>query len=456
MLQIFNPSNDRLISSVPKTTFSTLQEKIKKGKDFQLTWQQVPYHEKATYIENFKNLLEKNMDSCAQTLSQEMGKPITQALNEVRGTLTRLEWFIRHTKDVIEEDVVLKTDDMTESIRYEPLGLIGNISAWNYPYFVGVNVFIPALLTGNCVLYKPSEFSTLTGMTIDRLLKEAGIPEAAFQLVIGDGEIGSLLTQEKAIDGIFFTGSVETGLKIASATKSRLTALGLELGGKDPVYICDDVNPEMVAPLVADGVLYNAGQSCCAVERIYVHEKVYLSFVESFKKAVDDVKMGDPLSKETYLGPLVHKKQRAHLENQVHDAEKKGATFLVSGGKVDGPGSYFKPVIMLDVNHTMEIMREESFGPIVGIQKVSSDEEAISLMNDSSYGLTAGVYTPDESRAEAVLSKLDAGSVYWNCCDRVSSYLPWSGRKNSGYGVTSSKLGIHSFVKPKGWHKRKK
>jgi acyl-CoA reductase-like NAD-dependent aldehyde dehydrogenase len=342
---------------------------------------------------------------------------------------------------------------MQERIAHEPLGVIANISAWNYPYFVGSNVFVPALLAGNTVLYKPSEFATLTGLAIAEMLHESGIPKDVFIPVIGAGSVGAELLKQP-INGVFFTGSYATGAKIAEAASRKMIKTQLELGGKDPSYVCDDANVKSAAESTADGAFYNNGQSCCSVERIYVHAKVYDAFVDAFLATVRGFVVGDPMDDKTYIGPLTRGAQVQFLEKQIADAKAKGAKLLCGGARIKRPGYYFEPTVLVGVDHKMELMREESFGPIIGIQRVSSDEEALKLMNDTEYGLTAGVYTRDRDRAARILSEVNSGSVYWNCCDRVSPRLPWSGRGHSGIGATLSTYGIQTFLQPKAWHLR--
>jgi acyl-CoA reductase-like NAD-dependent aldehyde dehydrogenase len=371
----------------------------------------------------------------------------------VNGTLGRIDFFLQATEATLKPRTVFNDQGMEEVIGHEPLGVIANISAWNYPFFVGSNVFIPALLAGNAVLYKPSEFATLTGMGIAERLHEAGIPSDIFAPVIGTGTAGAELLKFP-VNGVFFTGSYATGQKIAEAAARKMIKVQLELGGKDPVYVCDDVDVIAVAAGTADGAFYNTGQSCCSVERIYVHAKVYEQFLEAFVKEVRGFQIGDPLDDKTYIGPLTRGQHLGVLEKQVSDAQAKGAKLLVGGKRLLGEGFYFEPTVFTNVNHTMELMREESFGPLIGIQKVGSDDEALQLMNDTEYGLTAGVYSRNRARAEKILSLVNSGSVYWNCCDRVSPRLPWSGRGHSGIGSTLSTYGIEAFVQPKAWHLR--
>jgi acyl-CoA reductase-like NAD-dependent aldehyde dehydrogenase len=340
---------------------------------------------------------------------------------------------------------------MTEQITHEPLGIIGNISAWNYPYFVGSNVFIPALLAGNAVLYKPSEYAAMTGEAIASLITEAGIPEGVFQVLIGKGQVGADLLSHP-LNGIFFTGSYATGRKIATAAAQHLIKVQLELGGKDPAYVCEDVEVDRVAPSLADGAFYNTGQSCCAIERIYVHEQIYEAFVEAFVATVKGFQVGNPADETTYIGPLAREAQIALLDDQMTDAVDRGAKLQCGGQRLPLPGYFFEPTVLTQVDHTMAVMRDESFGPIIGIQSVRDDADAINHMLDTPYGLTTSVYTPDQTRAHSILKAMNSGTVYWNCCDRVSPRLPWSGRGHSGIGLTLSTYGIQTFTQPKAWH----
>lgn len=453
-IKIINPATESVIAEVAEDTIESIAEKFEVLKKGQRSWAKISLDDRITIIKKFYDLLEEEKDQLALTLTSEMGKPLQQSYNELNGALARIKYFIEHSARYLADEWITPEGATREKIVFEPLGVIASISAWNYPYLVGVNVFIPALIGGNAVFYKPSEYATLTGLNIQALLYKAGVPFDSFKTAIGRGPVGEQLLQ-LPIDGYFFTGSYSTGKYIAEKVAGKMVPCQLELGGKDPLYVMDDVDDiEKTAADALEGVVYNSGQSCCAVERIYVHEKVFDAFVKSYVEQCGKLVVGDPLDKLTDIGPLSRKQQQQFLASQVADAVSKGAT-VVYGGKIpEGIGYYFEPTILINVDHTMHLMTEESFGPIVGIQKVADDAAATQLMQDTKYGLTASVYSKSFERAEQVMQQMDTGTVYWNCCDRVSAGLPWSGRKQSGVGATLSYQGIRAFVQPKAYHLR--
>lgn len=454
MMNIYNPSTEALIKSVQEDTPQTIRDKLLKLNQGQEEWAKKSVAVRLDCIVKFGELVQENIEELAQILTNETGKPIQQSRNEIKGAHNRIEHLKKNAERWLADEEIEGLEGTYEKIMYEPLGVVANISAWNFPYNVGYNVFLYALVAGNAVAYKPSEYATLTGQAITDLLYKAGIPEDAFQCIVGEGEVGQAMLEED-FDGYFFTGSYKTGLHILKEVSPKMVPVQLELGGKDPLYVMDDVlNIKTAAVNAAEGAFYNNGQSCCAVERIYVHEKIYDRFIEFFEEEVDLFDIGDPDLDETFIGPLTRKEQLNLLRNQVDDAVSKGAKLLYGGIEVEGEGHFFIPAILTEVNHEMLVMKEESFGPIIGIQKVSSDEEAIALMKDTEYGLTAAVFSSRKERAEKVLKVMNTGTVYWNCCDRVSPNVPWSGRKNSGVGATLSSQGIRAFTQPKSYHWR--
>ena len=454
-MKITNPATGEPIAEIEEDRSTAVRRKYDRARAAQADWAALTLKKRLETIRAFRERVVAMQETLARTLTLEVGKPIRQSRNELNGLLPRLDFFLAEAARVLREEKIFADvkQNLEERISHEPLGVIANISAWNYPYFVGSNVFVPALLAGNAVLYKPSEFATLTGRHIADLMHESGVPEDVFVPVFGGAATGAALLRQP-VDGVFFTGSYATGTRIGAAAGRRMIKVQLELGGKDPVYVCDDVDVKSAAAGIADGAFYNTGQSCCSVERIYVHERIHDAFVEAFVAEVKSYRTGDPLDEKTYIGPITQRPQLDLLQKQVNDAKRRGATLLTGGNVIKRAGNWFEPTVLTDVDHRMSVMRDESFGPLIGIQKVKDDSEAVLMMNDSEYGLTAAVYTPDEKRARRILSRVKSGSVYWNCCDRVSPRLPWSGVGHSGIGLTLSTYGIQTFTRPKAWHLR--
>jgi len=453
-MQIINPATEEIITTLETDTKTTLDKKYQLLKDAQPAWRNINVEERINILRKFSDLLKVNVEHLAAILTLEVGKPLQQSRNEINGAANRVVWLTDNAYKYLKDEVMFESDAMTEMIKYEPLGVICNISAWNFPYNVGVNVFVPALIAGNAVMYKPSEYSSLTGLEIEKFLKEAGVPEDIFKVAIGTGEVGSQLL-EMNFDGYYFTGSYKTGQHIYEKVAPKMVPCQLELGGKDPVYVADDIeNIKSAAAGIADGAFYNNGQSCCAVERVYVHEKIYDEFVSEFVNEVNSWKMGSPMEEGTYITVVSRKPQVDFIEQQVKDAVVKGAKVLTGGNKINGKGYGFEATVLVNVDHTMSVMKDESFGPVIGIMKVKNDDNAYELMKDTEYGLTAAVYSKSQSRAFSILEKLDSGTAYWNCCDRVSAPVPWSGRKHSGFGSTLSHIGIRAFTKPKAYQLR--
>jgi acyl-CoA reductase-like NAD-dependent aldehyde dehydrogenase len=454
ILSIINPATGQNISTVETDNQLTISTKYNNLKAGQILWAQESLGNRISIIIEFAKLLADNIDKLATILTSEVGKPLNQARNEINGGINRINWMVKNAEKYLSAEIMHQEQGLTEKIVYEPLGIIGNISAWNYPFLVGINVFVPALLAGNAVFYKPSEFATLTGLAIQKLLYQAGLPNNVFEIAIGKGNIGQELI-DLPLNGYFFTGSYATGQSIYEKVAKKMVPCQLELGGKDPLYITDDiVDIKNTAIGTADGAFYNNGQSCCAVERIYVHEAVYDDYLKHFLAEVKSWKIGLPTLENVYIGALTCEAQIEVIERQVNNAIEGNAKILMGGKRMKMEGNYFEPTVIVDVKNDMDLMQEESFGPIIGIMKVKNDEEAIALMNDTKYGLTAAVYSKSQIRAEAILRRIDSGTGYWNCCDRVSAALPWSGRKHSGFGATLSEAGLRTFTKPKAYHLR--
>ncbi len=348
---------------------------------------------------------------------------------------------------------LVSAGDVEERITSEAVGVVAHVSAWNYPYFVGLNTIVPALLTGNAVLYKPSELATLTGLRLVDLMHRSGVPVDVVQTVVGAGATGAALVACD-VDMVCFTGSHATGQLVMRAAADRMVRVQLELGGKDAAYVCDDVDVEGAALAVAEGAFYNNGQSCSATERVYVHASIWDQFVDAFVEVAQGYRVGPPTDETTDIGPMARAAQLDVLDTQLADAVQRGAKVLTGGSRVDRPGNWFEPTVVIGVDDRMTLMRDESFGPVIGIVKVDGDDDAVARMDDTDYGLGAAVFTTDRARAERILGRLDVGNAYWNTADRSSVRLPWAGRRGSGLGVSMSEAGIRSFVREKAWHLR--
>lgn len=455
-MKVTNPATAKVIKEIQEDRASSISAKHALARKAFKVLSGINLDERLGVIKAFCEILSANKDQFAWDLCQEVGKPIVEAEAEIEAAIGKCEFFIKNSGDLLRPKKVNEANGTEEYIEYEPLGVIACISAWNYPFLVAINVLIPGLIAGNAILYKPSEHSPSSGENIAKALWQAlaqtSAPKDVLQLIQGGSRCGEALC-ELSLDGYFFTGSYRTGARIAQMVAPKLVPLGLELGGKDPLYVTDEVDSiAEVAAAVVSGVFYNNGQSCCSVERVYVNEKIYDEFLSLFVEKTKNLILGPSTNRDTEIGAVTRKEHIPFLKEQIKDALEKGAKLECGGEELALAGSYFTPTVFSRTNHQMRLMKEETFGPLVGVQKVSGDQEAIELMNDTDYGLTSSVYTSNRERGEKILRQINSGTGYLNCCDRVSSYLPWSGRKNSGLGTTLSAHGLYAFCAPKGLH----
>ncbi len=411
--------------------------------------------ERMKLVEAATQAMEKRKDEIARDISVMMGKPIAQGRNEVAGMAVRA----RHMASIAEAslaDVVLPKEGFDRRIVKEPLGVVMDLPAWNYPLLTAVNVVMPAVLAGNAVIVKHSPRSPLCGMHFARAFREAGAPEDLVQSLDCDHPTSERIVGDPRVDHVVFTGSVFGGHRIQQAASKRFLHVGLELGGNDPAYVAPDCDLDKTVENIVDGSIYNCGQSCCAVERVYVHESIYTRFLEACEPLVRAYVMGDPLDEKTTLGPVAQPHHVPELESLVADAASKGARLLFGGRatKVNGKGRFFEPTLIADVPQGAELMQRESFGPLVVVAKVSNEQEALAKMNDSKLGLTASVWTTDHERANKMARVLEYGTVYMNRCDSVDPALPWTGVKDSGRGCSLSSLGFDQLTQPKSIHFR--
>ncbi len=453
MIKSINPYTQNTIQEVAEDNSESIVFKAQRARSAFVEWRQTSLTQRMEIIARVRNLIQDEEPKMALQLSQELGQPIIQARNEIKQTQSYIDYFLQNIESTLKAELILSRKEGHEKITWEPLGVISYISTWNFPLNVAMHIIIPAVLTGNTVLFKPSQWSMLMGVSLDRIFHQAGLPMGVFNLVIGGSEQGEELLRQP-LQGVFFTGRESTGQIISSLVSSQFCQLHMELGGKDSVYVRTDAELLSAVNSISRGAFYNSGQSRCSVKRVYLHENIYPTFIDHFVRMVKNFKLGDPTDQDTVIGPLVKQEQGEVLEQQIQDAVRKGARLSLGGKRWNGDARFFEPTVLIDVDHTMEVMLQENFGPLVGIQAVRSDEEAIDLMNDSRFGLTAGVYSQNREAAEKILTQIDTGSVYWNCCDRISPRLPWSGRKSSGVGSSLSQIGLKAFLQPKSWHLR--
>lgn len=456
VLRVDNPFTLELACEVPLADAAKVDAVLDAAKAAARAFRETTVAERRALCERACEAFLADKETIARDISRTMGKPLSQARGEVDGMLGRA----RHMMAIAEEhlaDVVLpEKENFIRRIRKEPLGVVLDLPAWNYPLLTAVNAVFPAVLAGNAVIVKHSPRTPLTGPAFARAFAKAGGPANLVQSLDCSHETSERMVGDSRVDHVLFTGSVFGGHRIQKAASDRFLHVGLELGGNDPAYVAPDVDVAKVAEQIVDGAIYNAGQSCCAVERVYVHSSVYEAFVAACEPLVRAYLLGDPESDTTTLGPIAQPWHIAELEGFLNDATGRGAR-LVHGGKaaqVGGKGRFFEATLLKDVPFDAELLRRESFGPILPIAKVSSDEEALARMNDSSLGLTASVWTKDVERAERFARSLEAGTVYMNRCDALDPALPWSGVKDSGRGLTLSQLAFDTLTRPKAVHFR--
>ncbi|MHC4714573.1 MAG: aldehyde dehydrogenase family protein [Planctomycetota bacterium] len=418
-------------------------------------WKRTPVAERVGLVRAALDYFEKNKSKVAEGITRQMGKPIVQAENEVGGLVERANHMCDIAGEVLATDALAEKENFERGIAHCPLGVILIIAPWNYPLLTAINGVATALVAGNTVILKHSSLTPAVGEHFQKAFGVMGEHKDVLQHVVVDHATAAKVIEEADIHHVVFTGSVRGGHEIQKSLSRRFLDANLELGGKDGAYVASDADVRFAAENLVDGAMYNAGQSCCGIERVYVNEAVYDEFVDIAKKTVDAYVLGDPFDRATTMGPLSSAKAARIMEEQVADAVKKGATVL-SGGEVTliGKGTFFEPTLLVDVNHDMEVMREENFGPVMPVMKVKSDEEAIDLVNDSEYGLTASIWTSDRERAHRFGAEVDAGTIYMNRCDYLDPALPWTGVKDSGKGSALSRYGFYALTRCKSLHFR--
>jgi acyl-CoA reductase-like NAD-dependent aldehyde dehydrogenase len=454
-LRVVNPASGELVREVACDSRAALDRKLDRAREAQRRWRARPLGERVAELREALAYFRREKEAIARDVTLEMGKPIAQARGEVDTLLARAEHMLSIAPECLAPEELSAKPGFAMRIEHEPLGLVLDIAAWNYPLIVPVNVVIPALAAGNAVALKHSPKTPSAGAHFERALASLSEPAAFAHVIVPDAE-ASALVADRRVDHVSFTGSVRTGRSVYRTASERLIDVGLELGGKDPAYVAADADLDFAAANVVDGACYNAGQSCCAVERVYVHESVYAAFLERARKVMEAYRLGDPLDEKTTMGPLVDRAALEKVEEHVQDAVRRRARLLHGGRRVPGsPGFFYEPTLLADCPEDALVMREETFGPVLPACTVASDDEAIARMNQSNYGLTASVWTRDAARAERFARELEAGTVYQNRCDYLDPSLPWSGCKESGIGSTLSRYGYLHLTRRKGVHFRR-
>jgi len=441
-------------AATPKEIEQTLARAV----SAQQSWKQTSIAERTRICTQMVNAMAGKVDALALELTWQMGRPLRYTPNEITGGFQeRARYMIAIAEDALRDVPAAEKGGFTRFIRREPLGVVLTLAPWNYPYLTAVNSIIPAIMAGNTVILKHAQQTLLVAERYAEAFAAAGLPEGVFQyLHLTHADVGNVI-RDSRIDFVVFTGSVEGGKAIQQAAAARFTGATLELGGKDPAYVRADANLDHAIENVVDGAFFNSGQSCCGIERVYVHETVYNDFVDGASALVRQYKLGNPLDPETTLGPMVRTRNAEWVRKQIAEALAKGAKALIDPKNfpANAPGTpYLAPQILIDVNHTMRVMREETFGPVMGVMPVKSDADAIRLMNDSDYGLTASVWTTDEAAALSIGEQVNTGTWFMNRCDYLDPALAWTGVKNSGRGCSLSALGYESLTRPKSYHLR--
>ncbi len=420
-------------------------------------WKQTPLKERKEILTKFVDSFLLNNKEIEEELCRQMGRPISQCGGEMNGFEERARYMIEKSEEALERVISKQNDEFNNFISKDPIGTIFIIAPWNYPYNTSVNSIVPSLLSGNTVILKHSSQTPLCAEQLFKASKVSGLPEGVFQFLHLDHKSTSKIISDERIDHVLFTGSVSGGKQVKKAIGERFINAGLELGGKDPAYVRKDCNLQHAIENLADGSFYNSGQSCCGIERIYVDGEIYDDFIGGIKNFTEKYILDDPLKSQTNLGPVVKLSAAQSIRLQVKEAISNGAKDIVGKENFkisDESNCYVSPSVLINVDHTMSFMMEETFGPTVGIMKVKNEDQAADLMNDSPYGLTACIWTSDKEFAEKFGPRINTGTFFMNRCDYLDPGLAWTGVKNTGIGVTLSVLGFDHVTRAKSYHYR--
>jgi acyl-CoA reductase-like NAD-dependent aldehyde dehydrogenase len=453
-VQVRNPFDGSLVCEWALDTPPSLAAKLDAAQAAYERWRRLPLDERLRLVQAGLARFRSGAAETAREITLQMGKPLAQAEREVDTFFERADYMVSIARQTLAPELLPHKEGFVRRIEQRPLGIVLHLAAWNYPLLIPVNIIVPALLAGNVVLLKHSSLTPLCGAALEKAFSLPDMPGLVTALSATHEDAAQLM-QDPRIAHVAFTGSVAGGRELSRHAAGRFIDLGLELGGKDPAYVAEDADLDFAAANIVDGACYNAGQSCCSVERVYVHQRHYAAFLERAKAALAAYRLGDPLKPETTMGPLAQESALARLESRVAEAQKAGAQLLLGGKRLAGSkGHFFLPTLVSDVPQDCALMQEESFGPILPVRAVQDDDEALRLMNDSSLGLTASVWTQDPQRAERFGQGLEFGTVYQNRCDYLDPALPWSGTRDTGRGSTLSRYGYYALTRRQSLHFR--
>ena len=426
-----------------------------KARTAQESWAKRPLRERIDLVLKANEIVGQSTDQMAKELAHQMGRPIRYG-GEYGGFNERVRYMEEVAEECLSPDVIEDSDAFLRQIKRVPWGVVLVVAPWNYPYMTAINTIAPALIAGNTVILKHASQTLQVGDRLAEAFHQAGVPEDVFQNIVIDHETTNALIGERAVDFVNFTGSVGGGQAMEQAAAGTFIPVSTELGGKDPGFVRADADLDAAVDTLMDGAIFNSGQCCCGIERVYVHRSLYDSFVEKAVAWVNAQKLGNPLDTETTMGPMANVRFAREVRAQVAEAVADGATAHIATMEADdGQNCYVTPQVLTGVTHNMRVMRDETFGPVVGIMPVDDDAEAVQLMNDSRFGLTASIWTEDRDAAERIGDQIETGTVFMNRCDYLDPALCWTGCKDTGRGSGLSKLAYQSLTRPKSYHLRK-
>ena len=454
MIRCISPIDGSVYAERETLSASQAQAAVARAQAAQAAWAARPLAERIALVQAGVANVGAMNDAIVPELAHQMGRPIRYG-GEFGGFHERATYMAEIAEDALADIVIEDSDAFRRVIKRVPHGVVLVVAPWNYPYMTAINTVAPALIAGNAVVLKHASQTPLVGERMAQAFHAAGIPEDVFQNAFLDHQTTSDLIAAKSFGFVNFTGSVGGGQAIERAAAGTFTGIGLELGGKDPGYVCDDADLDAAVDTLIDGAMFNAGQCCCGIERIYVAEQHFDAFVSKAVQIVSGYRLGNPLSEETTLGPMAHTRFAQEVRAQTAEAIAQGAVAHIPTFPEDDGGAYLSPQILTNVTHDMRVMHEESFGPVVGIMPVRDDAHAIELMNDSNFGLTASVWTQDAKRAEAIADQIETGTVFMNRADYLDPGLCWTGCKETGRGGGLSVIGYHNLTRPKSYHLKK-